>query len=128
MLQKALGHMQVNNSKKMDSNKWNLFLSLFNFEIITSKILKLNEWKMNFAIWTILGSQDIGDMCYGLITYNGIEYCSCNFGTWYFQGKVVKIDMVCPFCVSCHINIHLDTSILSSCQMLTFVFKNNFFG
>jgi hypothetical protein len=42
--------MQVSNSNKMDSNKWNLFFSLFNFEIITSKILVLNEWKMNFAI------------------------------------------------------------------------------
>ncbi len=42
--------MQVSNSNKMDSNRWNLYVSLFNFEIITPKILILNEGKMNFAI------------------------------------------------------------------------------
>jgi hypothetical protein len=66
-------------------------------------------------------------MCYELITYNGIEYCSCNFGTWYFQGKVVKNDMLCPFYVSCHINIHLDTLVLSTMSNVNICFPEQFF-
>jgi len=27
------------------------------------------------------------------------------------QGKVVKIDATWPFCVTCHIGIHFDTSV-----------------
>lgn len=58
---------------------------------------------------------------------NGIEYYSHNFGTWYFQGKVVKIDMACPSCISCHINIHLDTLVLSIMSNVDISFQEQLF-